>query len=142
GIWFLSRLINQKVVKYLCIIGCVLFYLSYLIEFISQYSIRSFFNTADTIGSEVMIVLCITYYFFLFKDDQYINLLREPSFWFVSGYFIFYTTSIGTDTFFKNLVNTTMIHSVSLRYIIMKFLNPILYGFWIVAMLCIKNKRK
>jgi len=142
GIWMLSHLINLKNIKPVFWIAWLLFCGSYLVEYLNHNGIAIFFNTADTVGSEVMMVLCMIYYFSLFKEEKYVNLLKEPAFWFVSGYFIFYTTSIGTDTFFKKLVDTTKIHSISLRYIIMKFLNPVLYGFWIISIVCIKSKRK
>ena len=143
GIWLLSNLINLKYIKFICGIAYLLFYTSYFIEYVNQsFSIEFFFNKADAVGSQVMIVLCMTYYFALFKEEKYVNLLKEPLFWLVSGYFIFYTTSIGVDTFFKKLVDVTKVHSISLRYIILKFLNPILYVCWIGAFLCIRNKRK
>jgi hypothetical protein len=143
GIWLLSHLINLKSIKLICGIAYLLFCASYVIEYINHNnSIASFFDAADAMGSEVMIVLCMVYYYTLFKEEEYINLLKEPLFWLISGCFVFYTTSIGIDTFFKNLVDITKIHSISLRYIIMKFLDPILYVCWIRAFVCIKNKKK
>jgi hypothetical protein len=143
GIWLLTHLINLKSIKFISWIAYLLFYTSYFVEYVNQGdSIANFFNKADAVGSEVMIVLCMIYYYSLFQEEKYVNLLKEPLFWLVSGCFIFYTTSIGVDTFFKKLVSVTKVHSVSLRYIILKFLNPVLYVCWIRAFLCIRNKRK
>jgi len=143
GIWMLANLIQQKHIKYVALLFYLLFYGSYIFVYIGhKYSIESFFNISDTIGSELMIVLCMVYYYTLFHDEKYVKLLEEPLFWFITGYFIFYTTSVGADTFFQKLVSTTKIHSVSIRYLILKFLNPVLYACWIRTFICIKNKRK
>lgn len=142
GIWILSKIIKFSRIKFLCI-GCYnIFYVSYALELITYRGIQTYFDKTNTLGSVIIICLSIFYYYLLFQQEEHVNLIKEPSFWFVSGYFIFYTTSISVDTFFEQLVNAKIKSPVPLRYIIMNILNLILYGFWIRAFLCLKIKEK
>lgn len=142
SMWIFSKLIKMKGIGKICTIGYILFLLSYLVEY-DQKGFFSFFNKADTVGSEAVIVICMIYYYTLFRkeDETYSDLLNDPLFWFISGSFIYYSTSICLDTFFQKLVEIRIGHKVSLRYITMNVLNMVLYGFWIKSFLCIRGKQ-
>ena len=142
GLWLISNLVNLKNIKLVCLIAYLAFCVSYGLEYKSHRLGLYYFNNADTFGSVIMIGLCLVYYFSLFQDEEYVDILKEPLFWFISGYFIFYTTSISLDTFFQKLVEVRIAHSISLRNIIMKILNFIFYGCWIKSFLCLRNKRR
>jgi hypothetical protein len=142
GIWLLSNLINYRNIKSVTVVAYFLFYVSYIVELVKQGGILHFFSYTDTVGSVLMIGLCMAYYYLLFQEEEYVDILKEPLFWLVSGYFIFYTTSISVDTFFQKLVQMQVVHSISLRNIILKILNFIFYGCWIKSFLCIRIKRK
>lgn len=142
GIWIISKIIDSRNVKYIFLFSYVIFLGYYIIELVKYKGIDTFFNDSSTIGSVIIIGLCILYYYMLFEQDRYVNLLADPAFWFISGYFIFYTTSVGIETFFKKLEGIMVSPTVSLGSVIMDILNLILYGFWIVAFICLKNKRK
>lgn len=142
GIWFLSKLIDVKKIGSICLIAYLIFLGSYIMAFaVSENGIFTFFDKADTVGSEIMIVLCMIYYYTLFNKEEYVDLLKEPVFWFISGCFVFYTTSICMDTFFQKLISIRIAHKISLRYMIMNILNIILYGCWIKSFICLKSNR-
>ncbi|MDB5139775.1 MAG: hypothetical protein JWR12_1691 [Mucilaginibacter sp.] len=142
GIWLYYNFISFKYFKPIIIFFCILFFSTYIFELVSYGGISTFFNRADTIESVIIIGLCMLYYYTLFQQEEYINLSEDPIFWIVSGSFIFYTTSIGLDTFFKKLVEVRINHSISLRYIIMNLLNIILYSCWIKSFICMRIKQK
>src|ERR1700761_6349569 len=119
GIWILSRSIYIKNLKIITAICGLIVFGSYIQQFISQGGITVFFDRTDTIGSVIMIGLCMIYYYTLFQQDEYVDLMRDALFWFITGYFIFYTTGTVVDTFFEKLVQIRVHHHISLRYVIM-----------------------
>lgn len=142
GIWIIFKIFKSNSLKFFGLACYGVFYLSYVTEWTKYGSIKTYFDKTNTLGSVIIIVLCMYYYYSLFQQEKYINLVKEPAFWFVSGYFIFYTTSISVDTFLEQIINFKIKSSVPLRYIIMNVLNLILYGFWIRAFVCLKIKEK
>lgn len=140
-IWFISRLWLFSNFRALIYTAFISFVIVYFIEW-HQVGITTFFEKTCIYGSVVAILFCMVYFYSLFQTEHYVNLLKEPAFWFISGCFIFYATSIGVDTFFSQLVRVKIKHTVSLRYIIMNVLNIILYCFWIKAFICLKIKEK
>jgi hypothetical protein len=140
--WFVCKAINLRYKNWIIVISCLTFFGTYFAELINQKGITRFFSKADTVESVIMIALCMIYYYKLFIQEEYLKLENEPFFWIVTGSFIFYTTDIGVDTFFKKLVEVRISHSIPLRYLIMNILNIILYGCWIKSFLCIRMKRK
>jgi len=158
GIWLLSNYINAKWNSTIILIAYLLFCSVYLFEVQKQWDIIklhqlympisshpkyyiNFFDKANTMGSIIMICLCMLYYYSLFKQDEYVDLKKDPVFWIISGYFIFYTAGIGINTFFEKLVEVRRDHAISLRYILINGLNVVLYGCWIISFLCLKTKR-
>ena len=142
GIWILAKIIASKQFNYVFLIGYLIFYFTFFLEWYSKKTFTIYLDKADTVGSVIVICLCILYYYKLFENEVYEDLIAEPSFWFVSGYFLFYATSIGVDTFFDQLVQIRIKNSISLRYIIMNILNLILYSCWIKSFVCLNIKQK
>lgn len=93
-------------------------------------------NTTDTVSSFVFVFACGLYYFLLLRDDQYRDLLKFPSFWIVTGLFLFNFGSMVIDLFPSELMNLYLAEKISLRYAIIVFLMAILYGCWIYAFRC------
>ena len=143
GIWILSKIINSNNLKLTSFFCYIIYFISYLLEWLNQRGFHSFFYLTCTMGSVIMIGLCILYYYMLFHEEKYINLLTDPAFWLVSGYFIFYTTNVGFAAYFHQLVNIQNTdNEYLLGTIIMDVLNLILYGFWIISFVCMRKKRR
>ncbi len=140
--WIFYRFVDLRKSKIIFLFAYLIFGATYLITLINSKGINVFFDKADTTGSVLIICLCMIYYYTLFQQVEYINILKDPTFWFVSGNFIFYTTSISVDAFFEKLVELRVNNSVSLRYIIMNILNIILYGCWIKSFICLNINKK
>ncbi len=142
GIWIIPRAGNFKRAGYITLLCFTVFFLAYLFEWIWHGGISVFFYKVSTIGSVIMIGLCIYYYYTLFHQETSVSLIADPLFLFISGHFIFYTTSMGFDTFFEQLEEVMIKNTVPLGYIIMNIINLILYGFWIASFICLWNKTR
>jgi hypothetical protein len=142
AIWIISKIIISHNFRYVFGISYAVFFFSFIAEWSVKRTLTVYFDKADTIGSVIVICLCIYYYYGLFEQDAYVNLLNDPSFWFVSGYFLFYTTSISADTFFDQFVIMWAKHLAPVRHIIMDIINIILYGCWIKSFICQRIKQE
>jgi len=139
-IWIFSKLISLKKIKLLCTILALALITAYISEWIHQGFFFLFYRT-NTLFSGIVVLLCIIYYYSLFKQEEYHDLLKDASFWFVTGCFIFYATNTAVNAFFAELVRTKINGQVSIRYAIMALLNIFMYGCWIKSFLCLKNKQ-
>lgn len=88
-----------------------------------------------SIGS-VLIVLCAVYYFYeLFRAKKLVDLIREPTFWISSG-LLFFNTCIfplyGFVVFIESPSNTIVHHVL----ILVSLGNILLYSTFIIAFLC------
>ncbi len=99
------------------------------------------FSTANTLFNGVMIVLSILYFYSLFQEEEPRDILKEPAFWFVTGCLVFYATSTCVSAFFDEIVAYSKKNNFPLRYVIMNFLNIIMYGCWIKSFLCLYRDR-
>ncbi|CAN5509468.1 hypothetical protein BH09BAC6_BH09BAC6_26540 [soil metagenome] len=145
GIWMIYKIVNDKRLKYIFVIGYLIFLTTFSFQAITHDpadTLHIYHDKAYLFGSAVMIILCIIYYYHLFQKEEYINLQRDPAFWFVSAFFIFYTTSGGYNGFFPQLQETQDNNVLLLGYTITNILSSILYGFWIVSFICIKKTVK
>ncbi len=140
GIWITTGIAGLKKTEYLLLYSYTLFYTAYFIEWKIRGGINDYFTVAYIVGSVVMICLCFRYYYLLFYQENYTNLLSDPAFWFISGYFIYYTTGVGFNAYFEQLNGVIIRGTVSLAEIILEILNLILYSFWIISFICIRNK--
>jgi hypothetical protein len=92
--WFLFQVIQSTFIKKVLIASLLLFSLFFIL-----YSLRTDLgNKANAIGvvleSVIIIIPCLTYYRELFTRSEPVDLLREPSFWLVTGIFFYLATII------------------------------------------------
>lgn len=135
-IYIFNKIIKIPYIKNICIFCLLLLLGLYSWEFYNNSFIKYFFRT-NTMFSGVLILLSILYYYSLFKQEEIKDILCEPAFWFVSGCLIFYVTSSVTNAFFKEIVEYSKQYKFPLRYVIMNFLNIIMYGCWIKSFICL-----
>lgn len=139
--WIISRIISYKTAYQAAVLGVCLFYGMYLTEWSLNGTLALYLDKTSLLGSVIVILLSLLYFYRLFQDHEYTDLLKEPGFWFISGCFLFYTTNVSVDTYFDQLVRIRIRNSISLRYLIVNVLNIILYSSWMKAIICLKNKK-
>lgn len=139
GIWICFKMINFRFIKVIALSAYGLFYSGYIIGMLRQGGLSNYLNLVNVLGSVIMIGFCMIYFYTLFQQEGYLNLLKDSTFWFFTGYFIFYTSGISVDTFFDELVNKKIVPHLSVRLLIMNILNFVLYGCWIKSFLCLKK---
>jgi len=121
--------------KALIIGGSVVFLIFYFYESFSNGFLEYSVITSD-VSSVYFVFICCLYYYYLLKQDTYINLLKDPVFWIITGLFFFYFGRTACNLFFTYLVAINKDSIKPARYIIFIFLNLILYCFWSNAFLC------
>ena len=135
-----SKIIYLKIVKTAFVVACIIFIISLLSEGFyqgfSQYFFRSYI-----ILCVLAMGFCIMYYYSLFQQIEYSDLLNEPAFWFATGSFIYFAIGTSVTVFFAELVSLKIKDQIPLRFIIMGIINIIMYGCWIKSFLCLQNKR-
>lgn len=135
---FLYRLLQPYGVKrWLLLVWTGLFFVLYLAESVSNRFARYAHQTV--IVMSLVFVLASLYYFYLvLKGERYIRLGTYAPFWWVSGVLLFYFGGVVTYVFFNYLLRTPASVNLhySVRYIIFKVLNVLLYGSWTVASIC------
>lgn len=121
--------------RFFLIAGTILFIATYLSEsFQSSFTMMS--NNAKKIAGFYITLLCLLYYYGLFKSKEYIELNKSIEFWIISGCFLFYVSSIVCDIFFDYLLIINYKNLKPVRYIIFIFLNLVMYGCWSYGFLC------
>lgn len=92
--WFLFQVIQSSLIKKVLIISLILF--SFFFIFYSvQTDIGKKNNVIGVVLESVIIIIpCLAYYRELFTRSEPVNLLREPSFWLVTGIFFYLATII------------------------------------------------
>lgn len=134
-----SEIIHLKSAKSAFTIACAIFIISMVSE--------GFFQGFDHYFFRSYIILCILcmgfcflYYYSLFKQIEYSDLMKEPAFWFAAGSLAYFGIGASVTVFFTELVNLKIKNQIPLRMIIMGITNIIMYGCWIKSFLCLQNK--
>ena len=130
------KIIHISYIRNLCI-TCLLLLLAFFCWEFYTNGFMKYFSRTNTIFSGVIILLSIIYYYSLFKHEEVKDIMCEPAFWFTSGCLIFYVTSSATNAFFNEIVVYSQQNKFPLRYVIMNFLNIIMYGCWIKSFICL-----
>ena len=134
-----SKIIHLKSVKSLIAVACVLFFISMLSEGLYQGFGRFLFRSY-IVQCILCIGFCIMYYYSLFQQIEYSDLLKDAAFWFAAGSLVYFGIGASVNVFFTELVNLKIKNQIPLRQIIMGITNIIMYGCWIKSFLCLQNK--
>lgn len=132
--YLLSKYVNSKP-----IINSGLAFLTilYVCELLS-HGIYVYNQKTNTIMLVLFVLYSLSYYYYLLKDDGYINLVYSGDFWWVAGVLLFYFGSTASNVFFDDLSPD---RAEALRYLssfIFKTLNIILYSCWCYSFICRK----
>jgi hypothetical protein len=121
-----------------CILGLPLIFLVNI--FLVQKS-EVFQSITYSLGCLLIVAACIYYFWELFQNKNYINLVREPAFWICSG-LLFYSTCSFPVYALLNFMNNIS-HAVVLDIVIIADLVYILlYLSFTIAFLCRLRPRK
>lgn len=92
-------------------------------------------------GSLFIVSACIYYFWELFQQRTFVNLIRQPAFWIASGMLFYYAVSFPLQSllnFITDLSGTTLVN----LFIIFILLNIFLYLSFTIAFLCRLKIRK
>lgn len=135
-----SKIIRLKSTNTALILAASLFIGSMLAEGIYQGFSQYFFRSYIVLCI-LAIGFCIMYYYSLFRQVEYSDLLNEPAFWFTAGSLAYFAIGTSVTVFFVELLSLKVKNQIPLRGIIMSIVNVMMYGCWIKSFLCLQNKQ-
>jgi ABC-type transport system involved in cytochrome c biogenesis permease subunit len=91
-------------------------------------------------GCLLMVALGITYFYRLFKTEEQIDLLREPSFWISIGIIFFFICTLSMLGVINYVGQLPMSIRANIKSII-KLINAFFYLFFIIGFLCRNTRR-
>jgi hypothetical protein len=128
-----SKYINSKPL----VIGCGVSLLALYTYDIVSHGFFIYNDITATVMSVVFVVYSFYYFYLLIRDDQYVDLIRSPSFWWVAGALFFYFGSTAVNLFFTSLQDVRAFgHNIT--YFIFAALGAILYACWSYSFICRK----
>ncbi len=93
------------------------------------------------LGSLMIIYFCCNFYFELMRMDRYVNLLRYPLFWIVSGLLFFYCGMFCYFIFYETYAYRYFIEYYVLFNVLTNIFNILLYSCFSVAFICQPRNR-
>ena len=131
---------SRPVKKTIFIIACVFVPLDLINIFFLQ-GLDNFHTVTYALGCVLIIAPSIYYFYELFRLPKLISLMREPSFWIVSGLLFFYSCSFPYFAFTGLLTNAAPFIINNFTTII-SILNILLYSLFSIAFICRIRVRK
>ncbi len=101
---------------------------------------NAFHSMTFSLGCLLVVATCIYYFFELFRQPKYVNLLKEPSFWICSGLLFFFCCTfplIGLTNYLYRISKAISRNFGSILTIV----NFLLYSLFTIAFLCRLNFR-
>ncbi len=92
--------------------------------------------------SILVLVLCFRFYYLLLKNDTISFPLNYPPFWIVTGLLVFYLGTVGLFAFYKQVSSIKLSGNNTFYDILMGTFCCILYGSWIIAIICQKKQEQ
>ena len=135
-IWIFAKIIPLAKINWITSALLILFLGFYAREWVSQGFNLFFFKTNTLFGIEITF-LSLLYFYSLFRQENYVPILKEPAFWFVTGCLIFYATSSSVNAFFAEILKG----NYQIRGIIITLLNVVMYSCWIKSFLCFRKNQ-
>jgi len=131
---------SRRVKKAIFIIACIFVPLDLLNIFFGQ-GLDVFHAVTYSVGCVLIIAPSIYYFYELFRLPKLISLMREPSFWIVSGLLFFYSCSFPYFAF-TGLLNDAAPFIMNNFSMIISILNILLYSLFSIAFICRIRVRK
>jgi len=131
---------SGRVKRIIFIIACVFVPLDLINIFFVQ-GLDNFHTVTYSLGCVLIIAPSIYYFYELFRLPKLISLMREPSFWIVSGLLFFYCCSFPYFAFTGLLYDAAPFIMNNFSMII-SILNILLYSLFTIAFICRIRVRK
>lgn len=122
----------------------ILFLLIFMIFFFAEIAYHGYTRFAIrsiTFSYLLVSIQCLYYFYYLLKQDHFVNLPQHAPFWLASGILIHALGSTASYLFYDYLVAIYTELGIPVRQIIFVFLNFILYGSWSYAFICKYRQR-
>jgi len=137
---FFSLMFNhilQPYVKSLPVIlgGLAIFALLYIYELI-VHGIFVYNEMTNTAMLVILILYSLYYYYCLFNDYEYHNVLKSADFWWATGILFFYFGTTVLNIFFDNILKGRAQSLIQLNYFIYRSVNVIFYSCWTYSIIC------
>lgn len=123
------------------IISLTLTFLSMILWEAFSFGFGVFYFRSLIFLSVIQLFLCGLYFYSIFQQNEYANLVKEPAFWFTTGTLFYMTVVASTSIFFNELLKLQVKNQIPLRAILVMVGNLIMYSCWIKSFLCINNKQ-
>ncbi|MBX2923609.1 MAG: hypothetical protein KF746_15515 [Chitinophagaceae bacterium] len=140
-LWMFSQIIHHPVIKKF-LYNCLWMYpVVFLMNRLFIQKGEQYHTLTAGLGSLLIVLAAIFYFYELFQSEKSVDLVREPSFWISSGLLFFYSCSFplySLISYFYSPSNKIVNYLVSLS----SLLNILLYSSFIVAFLCKIRIRK
>lgn len=139
-IWMFKCIITYK--KFKRILSILIFVYPALSVANSFFIQRGGFHSVTAgLGSLVIVICAIFYFYELFNSEKSVNLIRQPEFWISSGLLFFYSCSFPLFSLINNFYSPSnkIIHAI---ISLLSIVNILLYSSFIIASLCRIRIRK
>lgn len=133
--WMLQFVVRNRFVKRLLKKSIWVFPIVVILNKLFIQKGLQFHTLTVSLGSLIIVIATITYFFELFQLEKPVNLVREPSFWICSGLLFFYACSFplfGLVNFFRSPSYLV----IKIIDSILAIMNIFLYSSFIIAALC------
>lgn len=139
--WMFSRIIQKTSIKKVLRICLWAYPLAFVINKTFIQKGEQYHTYTAGLGSFLIVLAAVYYFYELFQSEKSIDLVREPSFWISSGLLFFYSCSFplfSLVSHFYSPSNKIINYLASLS----SLLNILLYSSFIIAFLCRVRIRK
>lgn len=134
-IWMIREIIRGKTAKKSILFVVVIFPIGSLINTFFIQGLDSFSSLNVALGSLIIVVLCIYYFYELFLMPHFVNLLQQPSFWICTGLLFFYACSFPVFGFTNFVGSLPRVFRHNFAFLL-NVLNLLLYSMFSIAFLC------
>jgi hypothetical protein len=139
-LFILNKIIIKRKAKTIVKITLVIYFLIALGN-IMGFQKQTFHTITYSLGCLLIVCVCVYYFFELFQQPTFINLVREPSFWICSGLLFYYCCSFplyGAINFLNGIPDFLLKNMQT----ILTIMNILLYSLFTIAFLCRIRIRK
>ena len=140
-LWMFSQIIHNRKMKKI-LNNCLWAYpLAFIINKLFIQTGEQYHTLTAGIGSFLVVLAAIYYFYELFQSEKSVDLKREPAFWLSSGLLFFYSCSFPLFSLINYFYSPS---DIIVGYILslLSLVNILLYSSFIVAFLCRIRIRK
>jgi hypothetical protein len=141
---FIKRSINHPTANIILKWAAFIYYMVHLLFFLPKIFLHKnvvpqfVVQTSFIIQASFLLIFCVVYYYYLFKEKPELNLLLEPSFWIVSGLTFCMISTLPLTFILNNVMKNNYTWGINL-YAIIYIFYILLFLMIIRGLLCKKD---